>query len=470
MVGSELMEFDAMAQADLVRRGQVSPLELVDAAIDRIEGLDPALNAVVTPLFDKARERAIAPDLPDGPFRGVPCLLKDFMCHSAGDPFYEGMAYLKRLNWVERDDTFLAAKFREAGLITIGKSNCCELGMTPDTQPEAFGPTRNPWDTERTPFGSSGGSAAAVAARMVAIGHANDGGGSIRLPASACGLVGLKPTNGRVSLGPEFGDVLGGFVAEHVVTRSVRDSAAVLDAIAGPEPGEPFLLAAPSRRFANEAGAEPGVLRIGLKVDHDQVAVDPECRSAVESVARLLGELGHEVEASSPTALDDPQLVKLFARQMCAGVAWILDHYWPRRTGEPVAEDDVEALTWTMAETGRSMSGGDFLAGREALQVIGRKIGNWYDAGGFDLLLTPTTPMLPPRIGKVASIRAAAFTLPFNVTGQPAISLPVGQSEAGLPIGVQFVAQTGREDMLIRLATQLEQALDWSTRVPPMAQ
>lgn len=327
-MSEELVRLDATGQAALVRDGVVSPLELVDAAIARIERLNPDLNAVITPLFEKAREQAVASDLPNGPFRGVPFVLKDFMCHSAGDPFYEGMAYLKRLNWAEDEDTFLAARFRGAGFITVGKTNSCELGMTPDTQPEAFGATHNPWHPERTPFGSSGGSAAAVASRMVAVGHANDGGGSIRLPAGACGLVGLKPTNGRVSLGPEFGDVLGGFVVEHVLTRSVRDSAAILDVVAGPEAGEPFLLPAPRRPFAGEVGVAPGVLRVGLMLDLDGIEVASECRLAAESAARALEHLGHQVELSSPAALQDPDLTRLFGKQMCAGVAWLLDHYW----------------------------------------------------------------------------------------------------------------------------------------------
>ncbi|MGH9035278.1 MAG: amidase, partial [Acidimicrobiia bacterium] len=262
MTGDVLGDLDATGLAELVRSGKASPTELVDAAIARIEAVNPALNAVIHPRFDLAREEAAGP-LPDGPFRGVPFLVKDILCHTAGDPFHEGMRFLKDLNWRARDDTYLAAKYRAAGLVVLGRTNAPELGIQPTTEPEAYGPTLNPWDTTRSPGGSSGGSAAAVAAGMVPAAHANDGGGSIRIPASACGLVGLKPTRGRTSLGPD-GYSVGALAVEHVVCRSVRDAAGLLDATAGRMPGDPYVAPPPRRPFAAEVGTNPGRLRVGL--------------------------------------------------------------------------------------------------------------------------------------------------------------------------------------------------------------
>src|SRR5918998_36996 len=237
---TDLSLLDAIAQAELVRRGEASPAELVDAAIARIEALNPELNAVITPLFDRARETA-AGELPDGPFRGVPMLLKDLACHSAGDPFYEGMAFLRDAGWVEHEDTILASRFRRAGFVFCGKTNTPELGILSTTEPAAFGATRNPWNTGHSTGGSSGGSAAAVAAGMVPLAHANDGGGSIRIPASECGLVGLKPSRQRISEGPLIGDLMSGLTAELVVSRSVRDTATALEAVEGPAPGDPYV-------------------------------------------------------------------------------------------------------------------------------------------------------------------------------------------------------------------------------------
>jgi len=247
---SELSVLDATAQAELVRGRKVSPLELVEAAIAQIEAVNPALNAVIIPLFEQARRQAQSPSLPDGPFRGVPLLIKDLFCQTKGDPYHAGMRLLRARGWAADHDSYLAARFRSAGLICVGRTNVPELGPIPTTEPQAYGPTHNPWDTTRSPGGSSGGSAAAVAAGMVPLAHGNDGGGSIRIPASACGLVGLKPSHGRTSLGPDAGDSWNGAVAEHVLTRSVRDTAAILDAVAGPMPGDPCVAPAPTRPSA----------------------------------------------------------------------------------------------------------------------------------------------------------------------------------------------------------------------------
>ena len=473
----DLSRLDATAQADLVRTRQASPAELVDAAIERIERVDPQLNAVITPLFDGAR-RAAAGDLADGPFRGVPFLLKDLAAHSAGDPFHEGMAFLKARGWSEPADTALAARFRAAGLVTVGKTNTPELGILPTTEPHAYGPTRNPWDTTRSTGGSSGGSAAAVAAGLVPMAHANDGGGSIRIPASECGLVGLKPTRARVSAGPEFGDVMGGLTCELVVSRSVRDTAAVLDAVHGMEPGDPYGAPEPARPYRDEVGADAGSLRIGVMTTSPggAVAVHPDCVAATEAAARLLESLGHAVDVSHPKAMDDPDYTSHFITFWAAGAAWNLD-YWSRRTGEAIIADDVEPLTWALAEVGRRGSGADWLSAREWLQANAREVAGWWTEG-HDLLLTPTIAEPPPVLGSFDSppdnplhglFRAAEvvpFTPPFNVTGQPAISLPLHWNADGLPVGVQLVAAFGREDLLLRVAAQLEVAQPWAHRRP----
>jgi len=470
---------DATAQAELVRSGEATPIDLVEAAIARIEALNPALNAVITPLFDKARAQASSADLPDGPFRGVPFLVKDLACHTAGDPFYEGLGFLKRLEWREETDTYLAAKFRAAGFVFCGKTNTPESGILPTTEPLAFGATHNPWNLEHSTGGSSGGSAAAVASGMVAAAHANDGGGSIRIPASECGLVGLKPSRARTSLGPEFGDTMGGLVCEHVVTRSVRDTAAILDCVAGPMPGDPYAAPAPARPYLTEVGSDPGELRIGVLAFNPSGTseVDPQCAAAAEQAGGLLESLGHHVEASHPEAIAEPDFVPNFITMWAVGNAWVLD-YWTRRTGKAPTAADVEPLTWALTELGRSSSGPVYLGAIEWLQAFSRRTAAWW-AGGFDVLVTPTLAELPPRLGEFDSpadnplaglFRAGAlvpFTPVFNVTGQPAISLPLGMSDSGLPVGVQLVAAFGREDLLIQVASQLENAAPWSDRRPP---
>ncbi len=470
---------DATATAELVRSGTASPTELVQAAIERVEALDPRLNAVIHPLFEKALAAA-AGEVPDGPFRGVPFLLKDLACHSAGDPMHEGMAFLKRLGWTESQDTWLARRFREAGLITIGKTNTPELGILPTSEPDAYGPTRNPWSEGHTAGGSSGGSASAVAGGLVPMAHANDGGGSIRIPASCCGLVGLKPSRGRVSLAPDFGDFMSGLVADLVVSRSVRDTAAMLEWVADPPPGEPYAAPTRARAYTEEVGADPGALRVGLltRPPGGQFEAHPDCVAAAESAARLLESLGHGVEDSYPDAFDEPDYIPNFLVRWTSGVDYNLK-YWERRTGETIGPDDVEPLTWALAEQGRAHSAADYLAAMEYAQVVSRRGAEWW-AGGFDLLLTPTMAIPPTEIGAyahdpanplmpiVTATPAAVFTAGFNTTGQPAISLPLHVNDAGLPIGVQLVAAYGREDLLLRVAAQLEQAQPWADRLPEL--
>ncbi|GBD27233.1 6-aminohexanoate-cyclic-dimer hydrolase [bacterium HR30] len=473
------IEGDATDQAAAVRARQVKPEELVEAAIDRIERVNPQVNAVALPLFESARQRARGP-LPEGPFRGVPLLLKDLICHTAGDPFHCGSLYLKRRNYRASHDTFLAQRFRAAGFVVVGKTNVPEFGPIPSTEPVAYGPTRNPWNLAHSPGGSSGGSAAAVATRMVTVAHGNDGGGSIRIPASATGLFGLKPSRGRVSLGPEWGDLWDGAVAEHVLTLSVRDSAAILDCIAGPMPGDPVIAPAPSGRFADAVGRPPGQLRIGV-LDHvpsGWTTVHPECKEAVRGAASLLASLGHHVEPAYPRALEESELQQHFGRIVMASLAAEIAH-WIEVVGEPPHEDDFEIHTRYLLSAGREISAVQWVESHVWLQGFTRRMASWWESG-FDILLSPTMAEPPPLIGEICatpddpmrgfqrSIPLVAFTAPFNVTGQPAASLPLHWSSSGLPIGVQLVAAYGREDLIFSLASQLEQASPWMTRKPPV--
>lgn len=474
---TDLARMDATAQADLVRSGEASPAELVEAAIARIEASNPELNAVIHPLFEKGLESAKG-ELPDGPFRGVPFLLKDFMAHSAGDPFHEGMKHLRDIGWTEDSDTELVRRFRAAGFVVLGHTNTPELAILATTEPEAHGPTHNPWDKSRSPAGSSGGSAAAVAAGMVPVAHANDGGGSIRMPASACGLVGLKPSRGRVSQAPDFGDVMTGLFCEHVVSHSVRDSARILDLIDGEAPGDPYAAPTPARPYLEEVGADPGKLRVGLMTSAPagQFEVHADCVAAAVVTGKLLESLGHSVELSHPAALDDSDYTERFIQRWAAGVGWNLD-YWSRKTGKEVSKDGVEASTWGLAQMARSFSGPDYLSALEYQQRSARDAAAWW-AGGFDLLLTPTMGEPPTPLGAFAPdpenpvaplfrcIPTAGFVAFWNTTGQPGISLPLYWSDEGLPIGTQLVAAYGREDLLIRVAAQLEEAQPWADRHP----
>jgi amidase len=477
---TDLSRLDATAQAELVRDGEASPAELVDAAIARIEALNPELNAVIHPLFEKARDAA-AGELPDGPFRGVPMLVKDLSCYTEGDPVHEGMAFLKNAGYKSDHDMELAKRFRRAGFVICGRTNTPELGILPTTEPAAYGATRNPWDRERSPGGSSGGSAAAVASGMVPIAHANDGGGSIRIPAAHCGLVGLKPSRARVPLGPDFGDIMGGLVAELAVTRSVRDTAAVLDAVSGPEVGDPYGIAPPARSYVEEVGADPGRLRIGVMSTPPggQFPAHDDCIAAARAAAQTLEGLGHHLEDSHPAALDDERYIPMFLVRWTSGVAWNLDH-WAGKAGREIGPDDVEPLTWALGEQGRTHSAAAYLAAVEFAQVASRQVAGWWSGeGGFDLLLTPTTGEPATTLGEfdapadnplapiLRAVPLATFTAGFNTTGQPAISLPLHQTADGVPVGVQLVAAHGREDLLLRVAAQLEAAVPWADRVPP---
>jgi len=476
----ELARLDATATADLVRSGEMSALEIVDAAIARIEKLDPELNAVILPLFEQAREAA-AGNLPDGPFRGVPFLLKDLDVTWKGRPFHGGMQVLKQAGYIATQSSYLVEKYLEAGLVVLGKTNTPELGLAVTTEPQSYGPSRNPWNPDHSTGGSSGGSAAAVACGMVPVAHAADGGGSIRIPASECGLVGLKPSRGRLSMGPQYGEYWAGFVISHVVTRSVRDSAGVLDAVAGPMPGDPYCAPPPLRPYRDEVGTDPGHLRIGLMPGAPEGGAEchAECSAAVESAGQLLESLGHDVELAHPTPLDEHARVQSgFGTLVACWTAKALA-YWGREVGRDLQEPDVDAGTWMLAKVGEKIAAPAYLEALEDLHAWSRQAASWW-AGGFDLLITPTLAIPPPRLGELSGTpedplagtrkvaEVAPYTVPFNITGQPAVSLPLAWSHAGLPIGVQFVAAAHREDLLFRIASQLESAQPWCERRPAL--
>ena len=478
-MSDDLVLLDATAQAELGRNGKASPSELVEAATRRIETLDPQLNAVIHPALERGRERAAATDLPDGPFRGVPFLMKVFGGEEAGEPMHAGLKFARDAGWKSTFDSYFTQKTRAAGLVCLGRTNTPELALMPTTEPDAFGPTRNPWSLDHSSGGSSGGASAAVAAGLVPAAHASDGGGSIRGPASMCSLVGLKPTRARNSFGPGMGERWSGFSAEFVVTRSVRDSAALLDVTSGPMPGDPYSATPPARPYAEAMHDDPGRLRVGLmKVGPRDIEISPESVQAAGKTAEALEALGHHVEEAYPPALDDAAVVATYVGVVNCNVARALDA-WGEKVGRPVEQTDVEPLTWALAQMGRKVSGPQHLANVEFVHALGRRLAEWWD-GGFDLLLTPTQAAPPPEIGPLGateddplrpfmlSAPYGAYTLPFNLSGQPAISLPAHWSADGLPQGAQLVAAYGREDLLLQVAAQLEEAVGWLDRRAPL--
>jgi amidase len=465
---------DATAQADLVRRGEVSPRELTEAAIARIEAVNPKLDAVIRTRFEAARLEADG-NLPDGPFRGVPILFKDLGCTVAGEQTAFGLGPLRDV--VLPVTSFLAEQFRAAGFVPLGRTNVPELGTTVTTEPRSFPPARNPWNPDHSTGGSSGGSAAAVAAGMVAVAHANDGGGSIRIPASECGLVGLKPTRARVSQGPLTAEAWAGSTIDGAVTRTVRDAAGVIDVISKPVPGEPYYAPPLPRPLAQEVGAGPGRLRIGV-VDHpgaEGYLDDPQCRAAVAGAAKLLESLGHHLDQSAPAAMFEREVSRHFNTIIAADTEATLQAF-EALLGRPIGEEEIEPRNAAYRRAGRELSAAAYLQSRAWLGMWARRMAEWWT--GHDLLLSPTLGAPPPVLGWFTAAgpaeegaRIASFipyTAQFNLTGQPAISLPLHWTPDGLPVGVQLTAAYGREDILVRIASQLEQAAPWADRHPPV--
>jgi amidase len=466
----------ATEQADAIRAGEISSRELVEESLRAIVAMNDDINAFVTTASERALAEAdaIQPG-DDRPLAGVPIAVKDLIAWTEGIRTTNGTEAMG--DWAPDVDSATIRKLRAAGAIVVGKTNTPEFGILPVTEPDRFGPSRNPWDTSRTPGGSSGGSAAAVAAGMVSLAHGNDGGGSIRIPASCCGLVGLKPTRGRVSWAPQWTEGAIGLPIDGVLTRTVRDTAVALDLIAGYEPGDSFLVPEPSAPFAESVGREPGKLRIGFALEAPNGApVDPECQQAVEDACALLEELGHEVEPAELPA--DEGYVENFVKVWVGGTTDEL-HTFGSWLGEPLDRSKLEPLSAQMAEISDGMSATDLLQAVDYLRRMSRQIlGFWTD---HDVLVTPTLAKPPIEIGALRPaegeppiqmlINSAAwvpFTPVFNVTGQPGVSLPLHQSADGLPIGVQFVGPPAGEEMLIALAAQLEQARPWADRRPPL--
>ncbi len=467
---------DATDQAALVASGAASPSELLEAAIERIERIDPALNAVVIRWFDHAREIAASPALPDGPFRGVPFLIKDLFANYAGQRISNGNVALKQARVTADADTTLVSRYRAAGLVIAGRTNSPELCSVPTTEPIAWGATHNPWDATRTPGGSSGGAAAAVASGMVPFAHASDGGGSIRIPASCCGLVGLKPSQGRITLGPVRDE--SGLAVEHCVSRTVRDTAALLDATRGPGVGDTVIAAAPARPYLEELTADPGRLRIGILDHHAQGGhVDSDVAQATQSVGKLLESLGHHVDAAWPKAMEDQALGAMFGAMWSANVG-LSARRFEDQLGRPLEEHELEPMNRAQADIAKHFSAIDYALALSGVAQFRRAMHAWWHDEGWDLLLTPTLAELPLKLGTIVNdpdnplspMRRAGdfvpFTPPFNTSGQPAVSLPLEWTADGLPIGVQLVAAYGREDVLIRIASQLEQAQPWADRKP----
>lgn len=471
---TDLAWMDATGMAELVARGEVSPLELVEETIARIGAVDDRIRAIVRPMYDEAREVARG-ELPAGAFRGVPFLLKDLTAAYAGVGMSCGSRWLR--DWVPAHDTELVRRLKRAGLVVVAKTNTPEFGLPPTTEPIAFGRSRNPYDLAHHTGGSSGGSAAAVAAGIVPMAHANDGGGSIRIPASCCGLFGLKPTRARNPLGPDLGDVMNGLVVEHAVTRSVRDSARLLDATCGPELGDPYWAPPPARPFAEEVGADPGKLRVAFttKTFHGG-ELHPDCVEATRRAAALCAELGHHVEEAVPT-IDGGEISRCFLNVYAAGCAQQLAE-WTEVMGGPPREDELEPLTRTFAAMGDGVSAAAYLSAVAVLQRMSRDIARFMI--DYDVLLTSTLGEPPLSLGELdprpdnplwAMMRAnqyVPYTPICNVTGQPAMSVPLHWNAAGLPIGSHFIARFGDEATLFRLAAQLEEARPWRDRHPPV--
>ena len=471
---SDYQSYDALGLAGLIAKREVKASEVLAAAIERLEAVNPELNAVVHKMYDEA-ERSIAAGLPEGPLSGVPFLLKDLGALYAGQPTSFGSALYD--GFVADHDSTLVERYRAAGLVIFGKSNTPEMGLAATTEPARFGPTRNPWDPERTAGGSSGGATAAVAAGVLPAAHASDGGGSIRIPASACGLFGLKPTRARNPMGPDVGEGWSGLSTAHVASRTVRDSAAFLDASHGPAPGDPYCAPAPARPFLDEVGADPGHLRVAFSTRAPNgVPVHPDCAKAVADAAALLQSLGHAVEEAAPE-FDMAALVRHMTVIWGANT-WHNAALRYRALGREPDGSGLEAVTWAIAELGRTHPAADYAAAIQAIHALGRAFARFHRT--YDIFLSPTLAQPPVKLGNIDMgepsperylgnmLQFMPFTAQINCTGQPAMTLPLAMSADGLPVGVQVVARFGDEATLFRLAGQIEAARPWIERRPPI--
>ncbi len=472
MAFKEYGDYDGVGLADLVRKKQVSATELLDEAIARTAKVDPQINAVVVKHYDYARQQ-IDKGLPAGPFTGVPFLLKDLEILQ-GTRTTMGASVFKD-NVADHTGT-LAQRFLNAGLTIFGKSSSPEFGLLPTSECRLFGPTRNPWNLAHSSGGSSGGAAAAVAARILPVAHASDGGGSIRIPASASGVFGLKPSRGRNPLGPDRGEGWGGFSCGHVVSISVRDSAVMMDAVCGPEVSSPYVAPPPERPFAQEVSRDPGRLRIAFtdKSPYGD-AIDPEIGAAVRDVATHLAGLGHHVEERAPALAADPAVVMGTIVSANTGLSVRLIE---QRFGRQMNIDDFERLTLASAHNAQSQTATDYVAAQLSAFQISRGLAEFFET--CDLFLCPTLCTPPLRIGEINSMsedlshiapilrRYMPGTSMFNMSGQPAMSMPLAWNKAGLPLGMMFAARFGDEATLFRLAAQIEQTRPWRDKMPPV--
>ena len=488
-MNDDLIGYDGTELARLIRDGEVRPTELLEITIQRIERLNPRLNAVIHKMYDQARGIAVDCDSqshktasPEAVFYGVPFLLKDLLAEYKGAPFHEGSRAIE--GYVSKLDTELVRRQKATGLIILAKTNAPEFGLLPTTEPELYGPTVNPWDPTLTPGGSSGGSAAAVAAGIVPMAHGNDAGGSIRIPASCCGIFGLKPTRGRNSLGPLFGDIGSGIVCEHALTRTVRDSAALLDATSGPNTGDPYCAPSPKSPFLEEVGREVGSLKIGFLTSVPEgwgieTQLHPDCEAAVKDAAQLCEGLGHIVEEIASKELCYPNLFKVYGNLFSCLTGRFIE-YWKKELNKELMQDQFEPLTWSAYQAGLKRTGAYYLGVIEKLQHFSRKIAKFYEENNYDAILSPTMTIPPTKLGAFqptsedpmrgfkTSNAFCAFTEIQNITGQPAMSVPLFWNQDNVPIGVQFAASFGEEATLFRLAAQLEQEKPWLSRKPPI--
>lgn len=470
----EFADYDGLGLAALVKSGEVSPAELVEAAIERIERHNGQLNAVVYKAYDEARAAAKGP-LPDGPFKGVPFLIKDLGMPVAGWPRSYGSRFARDI--IDQEDGGLTARYRATGVIPLGKTNTPEYGITGTTEGAHLGACRNPWNPEHISGGSSGGSASAVGAGMVPLAHASDGLGSIRIPAALCGLVGMKVTRDRNPNMPDGFDYAAGFVVDHVVSRSVRDSAAMLDATGYPEPGSPYPPPPKARPYMEEIQASPGRLRIAWSAETPSgKPIHPEVQAALERTAALLKGLGHEV-VEKGMGLDYRALytarAPLSGANFAAGMARLID-----QIGREPEEDELEPLTWASLKGGRKVSGADALRSLQELRMLNRVTLGFFE--DWDVYLCPVTGTPTPKVGYIDPVAVEPrelnrrqaevfpFTPPFNFSGQPSLSLPLEQDSAGLPIGMMFTARYADEATLFRLAAQLEKEAPWAGRRPAL--
>tara|TARA_R110002073_G_scaffold85978_15_gene204283 strand:- start:6371 stop:7843 length:1473 start_codon:yes stop_codon:yes gene_type:complete len=474
---SEYCHYDALGLAQLIRQNDVTPGELANLALQAIKRLNPELNGVIE-CFDDQLDVLSLPALQDKPFAGVPFLVKDLILHLEGRRSEMGSRLCQGI--VAPHDTYLAERYIDAGLVPLGRTTTPEMGFCSTTESVVSGPTRNPWNPRLMAGGSSGGSAVMVAAGAVPVAHANDGGGSIRIPAACCGLVGLKPSRGRTPIGPDAADGLNGLGIEHVVSRSLRDCAAVLDVTEGPSSGDPYAIIRPERPYLSELDRKCEPLRIGFTSKAWSGShVDAEIVESTKRAALMCADMGHHVEEASPT-FDYSSFRDATVTFWCANIAqWITQI--SEMTGRPITNDYLEATTLASHQYGLDLKATDMVSAFATMNMISRDVARFF--GKFDVLITPTTALLPQEIGTYNAndpgldafgwtdhiFSIAPFTALFNLTGQPAITLPLGMSASGLPIGTQFVGRTGREDVLFRLSAELERAMPWAARHPKIS-